>query len=115
MVENEDHAEGTGENQVIEEQSTFGFEIVDTETITQMKNIPPSGLSHFYGKVHEYPNSFLFGFDILFRSYDYSSNAQKLKIFPATLKDSPLRWFMGLGGRTITSWDQMKMVFLTKY
>ena len=115
MAEHEDHAKGIGENQVIEEQSTFGFPIVDSETTTQMKNIPPSYLTHFYGKVHEDPASFLFEFDILCRSYAYSSDAHKLKLFPTTLKDSVLRQFMGLRGRTITSWDQMKRVFLTKY
>lgn len=80
-----------------------------------MKIIPPSLLPHFHGKVHEYLDSFLFEFYILYRSYDYSSDAQKLKIFPTTLKDSTLRWFMGLGGNTIASWEQMKKVFLTKY
>ena len=90
IAEHEDHAEGTGENQVIEGQSTFGFPIVDSETTTQMKNIPPSTLPHFYVMVHEDPESFLFEFYILCRSYDYSSNAHKLKLFPATLKDSAL-------------------------
>jgi hypothetical protein len=40
---------------------------------------------------------------------------QKLKLFPATLKGATLRWFMGLGGGTITSWDDMKKTFLEKY
>lgn len=39
----------------------------------------------------------------------------KLKLFATTLKDSAVRWFMGLGGNTIASWEQMKRVFLTKY
>jgi hypothetical protein len=26
-----------------------------------------------------------------------------------------LRWFMGLGGDSITSWDNMKLIFLGKY
>ena len=91
------------------------FPIVDPDTVAQMKNISPSSLPHFHGKVHEYPDSFLFKFDILCRSYDYATDAQKLRLFPITLKDSTLRWFMGLGGNTITSWDQMKRVFLSKY
>jgi len=115
MADQEDNLEGTGNNQVSEEQSTFVFPIVDPDTVAQMKNIPPSALPHFHGKVHEDPDSFLFEFDILCRIYDYSTDAQKLRLFPVTLKDSALRWFMGLGGNTITSWDQMKRVFLSKY
>ena len=61
------------------------------------------------------PDSFLFEFDILCRSYNYTDNAQKLKLFPATLKDSALRWFMSLGEHTILSWDGMKETFLQKY
>ena len=80
-----------------------------------MKNISPSALPHFYGKVHEDPNYFLFEFDIFCRSYNYSSNAQKLKLFPTTFKSAALSWFMGLGGSTVSSWDQMKRVFLNKY
>ena len=56
----EDHAEGSGENQVNEEQSTFGFPIVDPDTQVQTKNISPLALPHFYGKVHEDLDSFLF-------------------------------------------------------
>lgn len=88
---------------------------MDPDTQVQMKNISPSALPHFHGNVHEDPNSFLFYFDILCRSHDYSSNAQKLKLFPTTLKDVTLCWFMGLGGNTISSWEQMKRVFLSKY
>ena len=68
-----------------------------------MKNISPSVLPRFHGKATEDPNEFLFEFDILYRSYDYTSNKQKLKIFPATLKDNALHWFMSLGGETITT------------
>ena len=88
---------------------------MDPDTQVQMRNIPPAALPHFYGKVHEEPNSFLFEFDIMCRSYDYSSDAQKLKLFPATLKDVALRWFMGLGGNTISSWEKIKRVLLSKY
>ena len=105
MMDQEDHLEGTGDNQISELQSTFVFPIVDPNTVSQMKNIPPSALPHFHGKVHEDPDSFLFEFDILCRSYDYATEAQKLRLFPVTLKDSALCCFMGLGGNTITSWD----------
>lgn len=64
MVDQEDHAEGTGEIQLNEEQSTFGFPIIDPDTQVKLKNISPLALPHLYGKVHEDPNYFLFEFDI---------------------------------------------------
>lgn len=115
MADHEDHAEWTSENHVHEEQSTFGFPIVNSEDNVQMKNISPSTLLQFHGKVYEDPYSFLFKFDILCWSYDYSSDAQKVKLFHATLKDSAFRWFMGLEGNTISCWDQMRRPFLNKY
>ena len=87
MVDHEDHVEGTGENQVSGEQSTFVFPIVDPAAVAQMKNIPPSTFPHFHGKFHEDPDSFLFEFDILCRGYDYSTSAQKPRLFSVTLKD----------------------------
>ena len=63
----------------------------------------------------EDPDAFLFGFDILCRSYNYTNDSQNLKLFPTTLKDASLRWFMGLGEYTIRIWDQMKSTFLKKY
>jgi hypothetical protein len=96
--------------------STLGFPIGDFPRGTApMKNIPLSALPNFHGLSSEDPDEFLFEFDILCRSYDYTSNAQKLKLFPATLKGNALRWFMSLGEHVITSWDQMKQKFLNKY
>jgi hypothetical protein len=83
------------------ETETFGFPILDIAKDVAMKNIPLSSLPHFHGMSTEDPDSFLFEFDILCRSYNYTDNAQKLKLFPATLKDSALRWFMSLGEHTI--------------
>lgn len=96
-------------------ESTFGFPILDLEPNVTMKNIPPSVLPNFYGKSTEDPDTFLFEFDILCRSYNYVTDAQKLKLFPATLKDSALRCFMGLEEHSIVSWDGMKSAFLKKY
>ncbi len=59
------HGEGVSDNQPLEEQFTFGFPIVDLDAIVQMKNISPSFLPHFHGKVNEDHDSFLFEFDIL--------------------------------------------------
>ena len=80
-----------------------------------MKNIPPSALPHFHGMTSDEPDSFLFEFDILCHGYNYIRDAQKLKLFPTTLKDSTLRWCMGLGEHTIRSWDDVRISFLKKY
>ena len=80
-----------------------------------MKNISPSILPNFHGKSTKDPDEFLFEFDILYRSYDYISSEQKLKLFHATLKGNALRWFRSLGGETVTTWDQIKQVYLAKY
>jgi hypothetical protein len=96
--------------------STLGFPIGDfPRGTTPMKNIPLSALPNFHGLSSEDSDEFLFEFDILCRSYDYVSNAQKLKLFRATLKGNSLRWFMSLGEHVITSWDQMQQKFLNKY
>ena len=80
-----------------------------------MKNISPSVLPRFHGKAAEDLDEFLFEFDILCRSYDYITDAQKLKLFPATLKDNALCYFMSLRGGTVANWNTMKQVFLEKY
>lgn len=80
-----------------------------------MKNIPPSVLPNFYGMASEDPDSFLFEFDIVCWTYGYTDDAHRLILFPATLKASALRWFMGLGEHAITDWDGMRRIFLKKY
>ena len=62
-------------------------------------------LPHFHGKSTEDPDEFLFEFDILCRIYDYTFSEQKLKLFPSTLKDNTLGWFLSLGGETVATWD----------
>jgi len=80
-----------------------------------MKAIPLQNILTFHGLISEDPNAFMFEFDVLCRGYDYTTNLQKIKLFPSTLKGGALRWFMGLGGGTINDWDQMKTAFLKKY
>jgi hypothetical protein len=43
------------------------------------------------------------------------TEAQKLKKIPSTLKGTALRWFMGLGGISISTWDDTQTTFLEKY
>jgi hypothetical protein len=88
------------------------FDLVDN---APMKEITLQNLSTFHGLILEDPDEFLFKFDVLCKGYDYTYEPQKLKLFPSTLKGAALRWFMGLGGGTINSWDEMKQSFLTKF
>lgn len=80
-----------------------------------MKNIPPSILPNFYGMFVEYPNSLMFKFDILGITYGYNDDTHKLRLFPSTLKAATLKCFMGLWEHSITSWDEIKKIFLKKY
>ena len=77
-----------------------------------MKKIPPSVLPNFYGMSTEDPDAFVFEFDILCRTYQYTDYTHKLRLFLATQKEANLKWFMGLGEHTIASWDEMKKFFL---
>ena len=62
--------------------ATLQFLIKKPEGIAPMKSISPSVFPHFYGKATEDVDEFVFEFDILCHSYDYTTNAQKLKNFP---------------------------------
>jgi hypothetical protein len=75
---------------VKEETITFKFPIKNTTREARMKNILPSTLPNFYGMESEDSDTFLFEIDVLYRSYDYVSDAHKLKLFPATLKNETL-------------------------
>ena len=90
-------------NQVPEGRtSTLEYPIVDLVANTPMKFIPLQNIRTFHGMTTEDPNTFLFKFNILCIGYDYTIDPKKLKLFPSTLKGAALRWFMGLGGCTIT-------------
>ena len=95
--------------------TAFEFPISDIRSESPMKNIPLSTLPSFQGLIVEDPHTFLFEFDVLCRIYDYTSDVEKLKLFPATLKGATLRWFMGLGSTTTRTWGEMKTPFLSKY
>ncbi len=108
MAENR-NARGNGE--IIEGT----FPIQETNGDTKMNNISPSALPHFHGLTTEDPNTFLFQFIVICQTYDYAEDEQKLKLFPSTLKDATLCWFMGLPGNNITTWAQMQHTFNNKY
>ena len=91
--------EDRGSNNENNEELTFGFPICDVLTTfgreVRMKNIPPSILPNFYGTSTEDHVSFLFEFDVFCRTYGYTDDTQKLRLFPTTLKGAALKWFMG--------------------
>lgn len=80
-----------------------------------MKNISPSILPNFHALRSKDAETFLFEFEVLCRSYDYLLGNQKLKLFPPTLNDAALKWFMGLGVNSIRRLEQMKTTILEKY
>jgi len=95
--------------------TTSELPIQDIRGEAPMKNIPLSSLPSFQRMTVEDPNTFLFEFNVLCMSYDYVSDAQKLELFPTTLKGATLRWFMGLGSTSIRTWSDTKETFLSKY
>jgi hypothetical protein len=97
------------------EEEIFEFPIHESNGEAKMKNINPSTLPHFHGLVSKDPDTFLFEFAIICRTYDYTTDEKNLKLFPSTLKDSSLRWFMSLEGNCITTWDHMKNTFSERY
>lgn len=103
------------QNQPNTQTSTLQYPIVDSAANAPMKAIHLQHIPTFHGLTSEDPDAFLFKFDVLCRGYDYTTDPQKLKFFPSTLKGATLRWFMGLGGGVINNWDQMKEAFLKKY
>ena len=103
------------QNQNERQTSTLQYPIVDHATNAPMKSINLHHIPTFHGLTTEDPDAFLFEFDVLCRGYDYTTDPQKLKLFPSTLKGTTLRWFMGLGGGTINNWEEMKNMFLKKY
>jgi len=103
------------QNQPNTQTSTLQYPVVDSAANAPMKTIPLKHIPTFHGLTSEDPDAFLFEFNVLCRGYDYTTDPQKLKLFPSTLKGAALRWFMGLGGGVINNWDQMKESFLKKY
>jgi len=66
------------------------FPIRETNADNKMKNVSPSSQPHFHGLTTEDPDTFLFEFDFICQTYDYTDDERKLKLFPSTLKDASL-------------------------
>ena len=96
------------------EEDLIGFPIQDMDISVPMNNIPPYFLPNFHGMRTENSETFLFEFEILFRSYGYLSHTKIMRLFPSTFKDRALKWFMSLGTNSIRSWNDMQKIFLEK-
>ena len=83
------------------EEGPLGFPIQDTDVSVHMNSIPLSFLPKFHGMRSKDLETFLFEFEILCKSYGYLSHTQKLRFFPATLKDRALKVFMSVGTNSI--------------
>ena len=68
----------------------FEFPIRYPKEESPKKNIPHSSLPIFYGLTSEDLDTLLFEFGVLCHSNDYTSDAKKPKLFPATLKEPTL-------------------------
>lgn len=71
--------------------SSIEFPIGDIRSDVPMKHIPLTTLPNFHGLTSEDPDTSLYEFDVVCQGCDYISDAQKLKIFPTTLKGTTLR------------------------
>ena len=97
MSKNVNEMDGDDDNK----EDRLGLPIQDIDGSVHIKNIPPSFLPKFNGLRIEDPETFLFEFKIISKSYGYLSKTQNLRLFPTTLKDRALRWFMSLGTNSI--------------
>ena len=111
MVKNVEEMDGNDDN----EEDPLGFPIQNTDGSAHMKKIPPYFVPKVHGLRSKDPETFLFKFEIICRSYSYLLKTQRLRLFLATLKDRALKWFMSLGTNSIRSWNDMQKIFLEKY
>ena len=66
------------------------FPIQETNGEARIKNINPDSLPYFHGLTFEELDTFMFEFFVFCRTYDYTFDEQKVKLFPSTLEDETL-------------------------
>ena len=71
MAENRN---GIEDREGAENRVEGAFPIRDTNGDARMKNISPSSLPHFHGLTFKDPDTFLFEFVVICRTYDYTSD-----------------------------------------
>jgi hypothetical protein len=92
---------GGNDEEEEEENTTFAFPIVDTPTLLgddiKMKNIPPFVLPNFFGMSTEDPDTFMFEFDIVFRTYGYTNDAKKTSFISCNFERICIKMVHGVG------------------
>ena len=83
---------------------TFEFSI-ENPGVTLTKNISLLVLPNFNGLPIEGLYTYIFEFDVLRKRYYYTLDSYNMKLFPSTLKNTTLHWFMGLKRGTIHNLD----------
>ena len=91
------------QNQPNTQTSKLQYPIVDTTVNSPIKATPLQHIPTFHGIKSEDLDAFFFEFNVLCWGYDYTTDPQKLKLFPSTLKGEALRWFMRLAGGVINN------------
>jgi len=71
--------------------------------------------NQFSGSPTEYPNLHISTFLRLSGTLKANQEAVRLHLFPFSLRDRACAWFHSLEVGSITSWDQMRQVFLARF
>jgi len=71
--------------------------------------------NQFSGSPTEDPNLHISTFCRLSVTHKASQETARLHLFPFSLKDKASTWFHSLEDGSITSWDQMRRAFLTRF
>ena len=80
-MEDEDHSMTYGENP--DQPTIYDFPTRGGHyNEARMNNIIPVSLPNFHGITSEEPDTFLFEFEAVFRTYVYTMDPQKLNLFP---------------------------------
>nr|XP_027071719.1 uncharacterized protein LOC113696515 [Coffea arabica] len=94
------------------------FPSLSENTSFELKSGLISLLPSFHGLPGEEPYKHLQEFDVVCNSMKPSGITEeqiKMKAFPFSLKDSAKDWLYYLSPGSITTWDQLKKIFLDKY
>jgi hypothetical protein len=89
-----------------------------TATHYEVKPSTIQSLPTFLGLTHENPYDFLSEFQTICSTIQltgFTEDALKMCLFIFALKDRAKHWFQSLEPNSITSWDQLQLVFLKQY
>lgn len=70
------------------------FSTRDPNEEGNLKNINPTALPNFHGMDSYDPNTLMFEFFVVYKTFHYTSNEKNLKLFISTPINATLHWFM---------------------